>query len=243
MGIPVIEATQIFNQTSNGTSTGAITLSLGTISENDVIIVYAILDGTNGNPTASGNNSGAFTEIVNADQGGAVEGSALWVRQGATPDTTVTVSWTGSEQGRFMLIRISGCLETGNIVDVVAATSFLSSGFATAFFDAANDRLDPPTEADTLYMGFFGVDRDRVDSGDGVISGAWLDTGTAGSSGGATGVGLLGVERDQAPNSIPPNVTVGTWTADEVAGHSFNIKGQPAADDLAPLNINMDVSI
>lgn len=236
MAVPVVEATQIFNQTSNATTTGAITLSLGTISENDIILVCSALDGAPSAFAVSGNNSGSFIAFGNRGQG-SVELDYAWVRQGATVDTTVTISWTGSEQGRFMIIRISGAREGEDILDITGAGTS-NADTTTSNVDALNS-----TEINTLAICAVAVDRDRVDGADGFSDAqGFTEVGTSGSSGGANGAGLIVGEKDLpfAGGSLSP--TFGTWVSDGNANRMFNIKGPPIPA-LAPMNINVDCVI
>ncbi len=224
MTIPVVEATQVFNVTSNATSTGAITLSLGTIATDDIILAIIALDGTGGNPTGVINQSPTtMTALQNTDEGN-VEIEMLWIRVGATPPTTLTLSWTGAEQCRVMIMRISGALKGADIIDTIGTG--LTNGATTT----ATPVSDASTEIDTLYIGAVAVDRDRVDSGDGIISGTgWSTLGTSGSSGGANGAGLVVGELDQAAIGNPADPGFGTWASDQIAAYVINIKSPPPA--------------
>ena len=220
MAIPTVEATQFFNVTSNATTTGAITLALGTISEGDHIIVFCALDGTAGNPTGSGNNSGAGTTIQSTDQG-TVEAEAIIFRQGATVDTTITINWTGNEQGRFLLVRIAGAKTDGtvaSVVDVIGASFDFGAGTTATPVSSAS------TVVNTLFLSFVAVDNARVDAADTVTGTGWTQVGTSGSSGGSTGAGLIVAELDQASVGTPANAVFGTWVSDGRAAYTFNIR-------------------
>jgi len=220
MAIPTVEATQVFDVTSASTTTGAITLSLGTISENDIILALVALDGTDGNPTGSGNNSGAMTAVQSTDEG-TVECEALWVRQGSTVDTTITINWTGSEECRVILARIAGAITTGSIIDVVG-TGLTGSGTTATPVSSAS------TVVDTLFISFVSVDGAKVDDADTVTGTGWTELGTSNNTGGGPGIGSIAAELDQASIGTPANAVFGTWSADNYAAYTFNIK-PPAA--------------
>ena len=227
MTIPVAEATQIHDQSSSGTTTGAITLSLGTISTDDIILVICALDGNEGNPTGSGNQSGSMNQVQLISESN-VEIEMLWLRVGATPDTTVTISWSGTQQGRFMIVRISGALQTGNIVDVVG-TGTTNSSTATAAVTAITS-----TVVNTLVIAGVAVDRNRVDAADGLtVANGFVELGVSGSIVGANGAGLLCGEKDLATITSSLSPTFGTWTADQMANYMINIKEEPAAGGFA----------
>ena len=219
MTLPTVEATQVYNQTSNASTTGAQTLSLGTISEGDIIFVFCSLDGTAGAPTGSGNNSGSMTAIQNTDEGNN-EVEVLYAVQGATADTTITVSWTGSEQGRFMYVRVASADSTP-----INATGTGSTGAGTS--------VTPTSPASTvdncLFLAICGVDRDQVDAADTVSGTGWTEVGTSGSSGGANGSGLIVAELDQTTAGTPANPAFSSWTSDSYAAYVFAVEEVQAA--------------
>ena len=218
MAIPTVEATQITNVTSNATTTGAITLTLGTISPGDIIFVFCAIDGTAATPTGSGNNSGAMTAVSvggNPDEG-TVETECLYAMQGATVDTTITVNWTGSEQGRFMYVRVAGGHPSAPI-DVIG-TNLTGAGTTATPVSSAS------TAIDTLFMSCVAVDRDVVNAADTVSGTGWVEVGTSGASGGANGAGLIVAELDQASVGTPANAVFGTWASDGRAAYTFNIR-------------------
>jgi hypothetical protein len=217
MAIPTVAATQIHDQATNVTTTGAITLSLGTISEDDVIIILTALDGTPGVVSVSGNQSGSATVIRRNDETN-VQATAHRLIVGATPDTTITTSWTTSQQGRIMFVRLTGVDVTGDPIDAVGANNNGTGTTATPTSPAS-------TVVDTLFIGMVAVDRNRVDAADTVTGTGWSETGTSGSSGGANGAGLIVGELDQASIGTPANPVFGTWTSDEFASFVFNVIG------------------
>lgn len=212
MTVPTVEATQIHNQSSTAETTGAITITGLGLVEGDYVFAFCALDGTGGNPASVG-----YTPIQNGDEGN-VECECLFKRMGATPDTTITITWTGTQQGRFMIVRIAGALDnSGDPMDATGTTFTGVSTFALPVSPAS-------TVVDTLFLSFVAVDRDRVDGADTVTGTGWTEVGTSGSSGGAQGAGLIVGELDQASIGTPANASFGTWSADQSVAYTFNIK-------------------
>lgn len=227
-GVPVVfpilvEASQIINVTSNATTTGSVTLDLGTISENDIIIPIIAIDGDAANPTAT---PATYASITSTSQG-AVELYYLWKRQGGTPDTTITINWTGSEQCRIMLIRVSGVVQTGDPWDVISGAVSNSASTTNVI-----DRLTS-TEVDTLAIHAVAVDRDRVDGGDDPVGTGWIEIFPSGSSGGANGAGLIVGKNEMPLVAQVEACTFGTWSSDQNTSRGFNLKKSGAAPPVA----------
>lgn len=220
MAIPIVESNAVTDVTSNSSS-AVITLPSG-VTTDDIIIIICALDGTGHAPSATG-----YTLISGA---GADEGTValhyLWKRAGAS-ESNPTVNWTGSEQGRFMTLRISGCWKNGSPLDDDTNTPFQETN------SVGSISVVTATFNDTLLIAAVAVDRDRVDSGDGVFTGnGHVDVGVAGSSGGANGAGLCVARLGQAGTGSFLGGTFGTWEIDGVAGNAFNLRptgGEPTA--------------
>lgn len=215
MAIPTVEATQIINITSNSTSTGSVTLTLGTILENDIILAIIAIDGDAASPTAT---PATYATITSSSEG-AAELYYLWKRQGATPDTTITISWTGSEQTRIMLVRVAGCITTGDPWDVISS-AVVNANTTTNVLSRLTS-----TEVDTLAIYAVAVDRNRVTSSETITGTGWTQVGTSGSSS-ANGAGLVVGENDMPTIVQVEAGTFGTWgTADQNMSRGFNLKG------------------
>jgi hypothetical protein len=214
MAVPTIEATQLHEETANATGTGAITLSLGTISTGDIIFCFVSLDGTNGNPSGSGNNSGAMSTVRSVDEG-TVEGEVLYAVQGGTVDTTITISWTGNEECRVTFVRVAGA-STGVTIDTIGS-DLTGEGTSASPVPATS------TETDSLYFGFVSVDRDRVVAGDAVSGTGWTEVGTSGNTVGAGGVSQIIGSADQASVGTPATPTFDSWLSDGIAAYVFNV--------------------
>lgn len=214
-GFPiVIEATQIINVTSNASTTGSVTLTLGTIAENDIILPIIAIDGDAANPTAT---PATYATITSTSQG-ATELYYLWKRQGGTPDTTITINWTGNEQCRVMLLRVSGVIQTGDPWDVISSAVTNSASTTNVINQLTS------TVINTLAVHAVAVDRDRVDSSDTITGTGWSQVGVSGSSGGANGAGLI-VGENELPTVIQVAAgTFGTWASDQNASRGFNLK-------------------
>lgn len=223
MAIPVIEGTAITNLVSNATA-DTITLP-ASVAANDIIIIICAMDGA---PTGFASSGGiTMTEFMISAEASDCTIVALWGRASGG-ETVQNLTWTGSQQGRFMALRISGALESGSPIDVVGAAS--SSGGATTLAITALT----PGETDTLAIASVCVDRDRVDATDGLsTANGFTETGISGSSGGANGAGLIVAEKDMPTITSTLSPTFGTWASDECVGRMFNVKEQPAGTGFA----------
>ena len=106
MGIPVIETRSQNLMTGGGTSQ-VLTNPAGTWDAEDLYVVIVSLDGTGANPTCSDSVNGSFVRDSYVDEGS--NELAIFTIKTASAPGTVTVSWTGSEQGNFQSYRVSGC--------------------------------------------------------------------------------------------------------------------------------------
>lgn len=209
----VVETTAISNQTSNATSKSDVTSPSGAVN-NDIIIIAMAFDGTGAVPTSTD-----FATITQAQNPNArVEITFLWKRSSGSEPANYTVSWTGSEQARFMTVRVSGCTTSGDPWDVI------SSGVGNnASTTNVVDRLTS-TVVDTLAFYGLACDRDRIDSGDTITGTGWGSISTSGSSGGANGAGLIVGTNEMASIAQVEAGTFGTWASDENASRGFNLK-------------------
>jgi len=122
-----------------GTSSlGSATLSLSglTLAENDILIVaFVIGDATdNRDISASGNNSGALTELADL-YANDTNDTNLWVgyaKQGATVDTSVTMSVSAGSQDYVAHVLQYRGVDTTTPIDVTTTTATGTNG------DAAN---------------------------------------------------------------------------------------------------------
>ena len=216
MAVPVLETITEQNFSGNDT-TFDVSVPSG-VAIDDIILIVIALDGNAGAPTSAN-----FANLLTTSEG-SVEIHVLWKRATGSDSGVYTVNWTGKEDGRFVVIRVSGCIASGDPWDVIAA-GVTNAGSTT---NAATEPTS--TVIDTLMLGFCAVDRDRVDSGD--IPSGWTEIGTSGSSGGANGAGLIAGEIDQASIGTPTALTFQTWASDGNASRCFNLKPPAGALNL-----------
>ena len=214
MAIPVVETTAESNQSSNATSKSDVTSPSGVIAD-DIVLIFIAIDGDAANPEA---NADGFATLTSFPEG-ADELYILWKRSTGGEPANYTVSWTGSEQARFMTVRVSGCVTTGDPWDVISA------GVSNAAsVDNVINRLSS-TVIDTLALYGVAVDRDRVDAADTITGTGWTEVGISGSSGGANGAGLIVGENDMPSIEQVEAGTFGTWASDQNASRGFNLIG------------------
>lgn len=213
MTVPILEGNAITDVTSNASS-ATITLPAG-VSLNDIIIIICAIDGDAANPQGSGG-------MTMLQFGGVSEGTIelyyLWGRA-AGGETTQNITWTGNEQGRFMALRISGCVSVGSPIDAIGTGSTVANSDTKVvlFFNS--------TVIDTLGIQAVTVDRNRVDAADTLITpNGWTEVGVSGSSGGANGAGLLVGEKDLPAVGGSGQSNWGTWAADACCSRGFNLK-------------------
>lgn len=213
MASPVVETTAISNQTSNATSKSDVTSPSGVLAD-DIVLIFIAMDGDAANPEA---NADGFASLTSFSEG-TVEIYVLWKRSTGSEPANYTVNWTGSEQARFMTVRVSGCITTGDPWDII------SSGVSnTNSIDNVINRLTS-TVIDTLALYACVVDRSKVDSGDTITGTGWSQVGISGSSGGVNGAGLIVGENDMPSIEQVEAGTFGTWGSDGNASRGFNLK-------------------
>ncbi len=213
--IPVIETFTAANQGGGATST-VLTAPAG-IVENDMIIIIVSIDGDAANPQSTG-----FTQFGQTSEG-STELYYLIKRATAAEPGTYTVTWTGTEAGRFTVLRISGVLTSGAAIDTIDVIGAGTTGNATTAIVAAITS----TEIDTLAICAVSVDSNVVDPADGfsdaqgfVVEGA-PDSGGPGGAGQIVGSkGLQGIISSLSP-------TFGTWTTEGFGTKMFNLKAEP----------------
>jgi len=162
-----------------------------------------------------------FTEF-NVHDEGACSGRWLWKRA-SSESGNYSLTWSGSQQGRIIALRVSGCITSGSPIDV-EGTANTNGGSTTLSVNALTS-----TVINTLAIGAVTVDRDRVDASDGLtVANGFSEIDCAGyssgSSGGANGAGAIIAEKDipTATSSLSP--TFGTWQSDQCASRMFNLK-------------------
>jgi len=213
MAVPVLETAQIHNITSNATS--ANILLPASIANNDIILMCAAMDGS---PTGFSNSGG----ITMTEFGLSAEGTVTLVYligRASGGETLQTITWTGSQQGRFETVRISGVETSGTPLEKVDVIGSASTGAGTTVTPTS----PASTADDTLYISNVAVDRDRVDSSDTVTGTGWTEVNPSGSSGGANGAGLITGELSQTTSGTPANPVFGTWASDGFAARVINI--------------------
>lgn len=214
MAVPVNEGQSESDLTSNGTSL-AVTLP-ASVAADDIILFLIALDGVVSNIGGSGGMT--INEIAVGVVGSNNTYAAAWARASGG-ETTQTITWTGSQQGRIMAIRVSGVDST---IDPIDQISGVSSSSASS--DQIVQSITPSVD-DTLCIAGVSVDRDRVDGSDGLdTANGFTETGISASSGGANGAGLIVADKGitTATNSLLP--TFGNWATDSSVSIMFNIK-------------------
>jgi len=96
------------------------TIDLPASLEDDLIVLAPQTDGGSALSTIAGNNGGTWTQQANQNGG-----DEIWVFtcvQGATPDTQVTVTWTGNKRTSYTVAVVRGA-DTTTPVDVVATSN------------------------------------------------------------------------------------------------------------------------
>jgi len=209
--IPIIETFTVAN--TSPVTTLDVNAPAGLV-QNDMIIIVVSLDGDAANPQSTG-----FTQFGQTSQG-TTELYYLIKRATASEPATYTVTWTGSEAGRFTVLRISGVLQSGAAIDTVDITGAGATGDATT----ANVPAITSTEIDTLAICAVSVDGNVVDAADGFSDAlGFVVEGTPGSGGGGGAGQIIGSKGIQAiESSLSP--TFGTWTAQGFGTRMFNLK-------------------
>jgi len=215
MGIPVIESVAISNQSSSTTSLSCTAPS--GIADDDILIICVALDGTAGNPTSTG-----FTALQNPDSG-SNEFAFLWKRA-SSESGNYTVSWTGSEQARIAILRVSGCVTAGSPIDQSPTGQ---TGVSTSVtVSALTSTVD-----DTLCIAGVSVDFERFDDTETVTGTGWSKALTFGySSSGNFGASLGVAEKDLASTGSSGTCQFSSWASNDYAAAMINLKG---ADDPA----------
>jgi len=219
MAVPVIETFTVSNTSGGPTTTIDLTASAG-IVQNDMIIIVVSLDGDAANPQSTD-----FTQF-----GGTSEGNTelyyLIKRATASEPATYTVTWTGSEAGRFTVLRVSGVLQSGAAIDTIDITGAATTGTGTT----ANVAAITSTEIDTLAICAVSVDGNVVDSGDGFSDAqGFVVEGTPGS-GGPGGAGQIVGSKDLPSIGSSLSPTFGTWVSQMFATRMFNLKPEPVVE-------------
>lgn len=217
MAIPIVETTAISNQTTNATSKTDVTSPSGVVAD-DIVLIFIAIDGNGSNAEADADGFATIDSAASAP----IEIVMLWKRSTGSEPANYTVNWTGSEKARFMTVRVSGCITTGDPWDVVSSAKI--QGVTTTH------TLNRLTSAvvDTLALYGCSVDNDKVDDADTITGTGWTEVGISGSSGGADGAGLLVGKNDMPLIEQVEAGTFGTWTADENVSRGFNLIGAAA---------------
>lgn len=226
MAIPIVENSTIQNLTFNGTS---ISLSPpANLQDDDIILCFCAFDGSPSNIAITG------FDLVYSAQEGSVTGAVL-IKRANSESGNYDLSWSGSQQGRFRMIRISGCRVGGsqsNVIDVLGA---IVDGVGTT----ATPTKITSTEIDTLVLAMVAVDRDRVDTSDFPNGIGWSQIGASNSSGGANGAGLITGEHDLASISSVDAVVFQTWASDGFTSRMFNLGSvEPSVSAVEFVNMN-----
>ncbi len=229
MAIPVVETTAISNQTSNASSKTDVTSPSGVLAD-DIVLIFIAIDGDAANPEA---NADGFATLTSFPEG-ADEIYVLWKRSTGSEPANYTVNWTGNEQARFMTVRVSGCVTSGDPWDVI------SSGVSNSATTTNVISRLTSTVIDTLALYAVAVDRNRVDATDTITGTGWTEVGISGSSGGANGAGLIVGENDMPSIEQVEAGTFGTWASDQNASRGFNLKGVVG---LGPFSIDEVIGI
>jgi len=214
MAVPVLETVGTVTDVTSNSTNATINAPSG-IADDDILIAIVALDGDAANPTITD-----FATITSASEG-AVEVYFLWKRA-SSESGNYTINWTGSEQGRMFMIRVSGCITTGDPWDVI------SSSVTNTTDDNVINRLTS-TVVDTLAIYAVAVDRAVVDGADTITGTGWTEVGTSGSSGGNGGAGLIAGENDMASIAQVEAGTFGTWSLEQSVSRGFNLKAPPVA--------------
>lgn len=213
MAVPVIETTALTSSTSDVTS--LVCTAPSGIVDDDIILILAAFDGGAAFPTSTG-----FTEIVNSRQGTAE--TYMLYKRASSESGNYTVNWTGAENARIELLRISGCITTGDPTDVIGTTT-------TTVGITADVNAITTGEDDTLVIAMCAVDRNRIDAADGVTSGTgWTLIGTPGNTGGSGGIGSINASKDMATAGSTGALQFGTWLSDGYATVMVSLKSEPA---------------
>ena len=118
-----------------------------------------------------------------------------------------------------MICAVAGCTNAADPIEVIGDANS-SSGATTLSATALTTLSD-----DTLAFCAVCVDRDRVDSGDGLsTANGFSEFSTSGSSGGANGAGLIMAEKDIASTGGTLSPTFGTWASDQCVSRMFNMR-------------------
>ena len=158
--------------------------------------------------------------LASDSSGGNVTCSVLWKRA-SSESGNYTVTWSGTQQGEFRILRISGAS--------LGATP-IANGSANSGVSGTSTGLSMNTFADnSLVLYCAGVDRDRVNGSTDVTGTDWVKI-TSGSSGGAGGAGVIIGSKDMPVVSGSPsgNVT-STFTSDDWATRQYSIAGTGTA--------------
>ncbi len=202
-------------QAVTGNSTSATVVAPSGIQDDDIILVYCGMDGS---PTTFAISGFAEFNIVDETS---VSGRWLWKRA-SSESGNYSLTWSGSQQGMIVALRVSGCITSGSPIDVEGATN-TSAGATTLSATALTS-----TVIDTLAIAAVAVDRDRVDVSDGLsTANGFSELSCSGyasaSSGGANGAGMIIAEKDIAGAESSLSPTFGTWASDGCASRMFNL--------------------
>jgi hypothetical protein len=216
MAVPVFETDAVTNVST--TATTAEVIKPSGIVDNDVVLIVLGLDGDAGNPNMDAETG--WTRIAYESQSNVeVAVFAKRITNAAGEPTTWTVDWTGSQQGRFQAIRVSGCHTSGDFWEVGTSQSAAGTTITSLGFNTSNN--------DQLCIACQIADRDVI-SGSSTIGGTgWsLEIGTPGSSAPPNGAGVLLAEKDIATAGATENATTtissDQWAAVQVSLQSIS---------------------
>jgi hypothetical protein len=108
----------------NGGNPSLVLTGMG-VAQNDVVLVFGGIGGSAaGTQGATGNNSGAYQQLVSSDSG-ANQFYVGWQRMGATPDTTITCTGNGDsgDGAAYACIVLRGVTTASPPTDVATTTS------------------------------------------------------------------------------------------------------------------------
>lgn len=213
----VIEDAVITNLTTNQNSL-VVDLPAG-IALNDLIYVIQGLDGNGGNAQLPIE----YTRIVaqNSQGNTGCEMFVWWKRATASEPSTVNMTWTGNEQCRVVVLRISGAILTGDPIDIVGviATAQATNITAAAIIS---------TVIDTLALANFVADSSRISASSflSAVAGFTNETVVPGSSGGPFGCGVAIYDKDLPAigSSDSPTFDTNNTIDDALLGVIINIK-------------------
>jgi hypothetical protein len=225
MAISVVDTGSTAAAAQNGAD---VTLNLSSLQQDDIVVVMGgICSSAAGTPLATGNNSGAYQNLILNDTGSNIFYVA-WQRMGATPDTSINCDGNGdtADTTAYACVALRG-----------ASTDTPPTDATTTIADGSSTNPDPPqidwsTAGTAIIVGALSVVNDA-----GVVAPSGYATATTwnAAANDTNEDGSVAIAYDLTPGADPENpATFTTWNTGAWQAATVAIKEAAAAFIVVP---------